>query len=79
LFINKELSKEESFEVLVGNHSVLLEKSLLVLPKPIIFLACVTKNELFMIDSDKSELRTNQRCCLAFSRVVFILKSKSKG
>ena len=77
--MKSELSKDESLEVLVGNQRVLLEKSLLVLPKPIIFLACVIKNELFIIASDKSELRTNQRCCLAFSRLVFMLKSKSRG
>ena len=79
LFRYSDDSKDDRFEALVGNHRVLFVKSLPKVPNPIIFLACVIKNELFIIDSVKSEFLTNHLCCFALFRFFSVLKSKNSG
>jgi hypothetical protein len=74
-----EDSADEMFPCLVGNHKVLFVKSLLSSPVPNNFLVCVIKNEFGTIDSVKSEFFTSQRCCLAISKLLSILKLKNIG
>jgi hypothetical protein len=69
-------SMDDSLEDLVGNHNVLVVKSLSKNPVPINFLACVIRCEFGVIDSLNSEFLENQRCCLAIFRLFSILNEK---
>jgi hypothetical protein len=72
-FMYRYDSIDDSFDDFVGNHKVLLVKSLSKIPVPINFFACVTKNELGTIDSFSSEFLENHRCCLAKFKLFSIL------